>query len=163
MKITRRFFVAASGAFALAAAACSTLAQNVSQAASYASSIASGLQKVLPQIGSITGIAATKVAQIGQDIAQLQTAAANLAASASTAQGAPIATQIIALVEDAISALAAVPVIPAPISTAFEAASVLLPLIASAFGVTLPASLAAKASASAMTPAQAQAYLDGLK
>lgn len=163
MKITRRFFVVASSMAAFIVSACANFAKIVSQVSQDVSSIASGLLKVLPQAGQIVGITPDKVAIIGEAVSSLQNLAAKLASATSNAEAQPIVKQVEAAINSIIDALAGIPFIPPPFSTALQAAVVLVPVIETAAGLLVPQQMKLRAAAVSMSPNQARAFLDSLK
>jgi hypothetical protein len=166
MQFSRRHLIGASAAaLALVGAGCSGNAtQDLATAAQDAITIANGLQGVLVQLATVPGMSAGVLAQIGVYVSDIKAAAASLQAASSTA--APgLVSQIEAAVNAVISAAAALP-LPPPISTALQAAAILLPIIETAVGMIVqPSPAPAAASLKAlppMTPEQAIAALNAI-
>jgi hypothetical protein len=139
--------------------ACSTFQQVASVVASDTLTIANGLTGVLAQLGTYSFVPAALISKVGVYIADVKSVATSLqTASASSATA--LVQQVETDVNAVVSALAGLP-LPAPISTALQAASVLLPVIEAAVGLvvsqftgtgtTTPAA-AMRATAPAMTP-----------
>jgi hypothetical protein len=170
MQMNRRnFLVTGVSLIALVGCTAAQVTAALQQAAADAQSIGNGLKAVLPQIGTLVGINPATVALIGSAVADIQTAAAGIGAAASASAALPSVQQLEGDFNSIVSALAAVPLIPPPISTALQAASILLPPIESAVGlVVAPAAAAAPhalatASPTVNTPAAARAFLNLLK
>ena len=124
----------------------------------------SRLQGVFASLSGVKGINADLLIQVGVYVQDIKAAAASLQAASSTA--APgLVNQIEAAVNAVIGALAALP-LPPPISTALQAASILLPIIETAVGMIVqpspaPAAVALKALPP-MTPQQAVDALNAI-
>lgn len=149
--MNRRHLLIATPALLLAGCvtgntALATVAQDVA-------TIASGLLGVLPNLPANIIPSAT-MAAVGAAVADLQSLASQVSSAASTTAAQPIVKQVETDVNTIVNALAAFP-IPAPFSTAIQAAAVLLPIIEVAVGFVVPAS----AVRGAMTPDQARAAL----
>ena len=125
-------------ATALGLAACTTT-PTVSQVATDARLVASGLAAVVPTVAALAGIPPATVTQINGDLATAQAAAQALASV--TAGQAPV--NVVAALVDAVNdivALATTPplasLIPPQIETVFAAAHALLPSIEAAAGLS---------------------------
>ena len=155
------------GVSMLPIAACSLtpaqIASISSEVVTNVQAIGSGLKSILPQVAAVVGIPATTVTTVTNLIGEISSVAAGI--SAVTTQ--PAATTVVGQIENdlnaVISALAAVPFLPLPITLALQAASVLLPAAETALGMLVPLSVKARADAVDMTKAGALAYLQSLK
>lgn len=146
---------------------CATANQVASTVAQDASLIATGLKGALANLGAlnIPGLTADKVMTIGLAVAGLQTVATSLLMATTTAVAQPLVQQIETDLNAIVGALAGLP-LPPPISTALQAAAILLPVIETAIGMVLPptapATPAARLAASVtMTADQARLILKG--
>jgi hypothetical protein len=155
--ITRRSLGLALAAAPLAACAGVSL-QTV---ASDVSIIADGMKGVLVQLGalSIPGLTPQLMAQIGGYVADLQSVAAVISGTSSVDAAKPLVAQVETLVNAIVGALAVLP-LPPPISTALQAAAILLPVIEMALGMVTGQP---KAKAGAMSADQARMVLRGAR
>jgi hypothetical protein len=124
--ITRRSLGLALAAAPLAACAGGTSLQTV---ASDVNIIAGAMKGVLVQLGalSIPGLTPQLMAQIGGYVADLQSVAAAISGTSSVDAAKPLVAQVETLVNAIVGALAVLP-LPPPISTALQAAAILLPV-----------------------------------
>lgn len=124
-----------------------------SQVVSDVGLIASGLAGALP---GLTGISASTASTITGYVNQLTSLAGGVTTLLTATSAQPIIQQVISIVED-IAAIAG-PALPPPWGTAIMAAEVLLPVLASAVGIFMPAA----AAAPAMSPSQARLVLSAI-
>lgn len=160
---TRRQLLAGAAAFpfvaALAGCAGTTAAGSaLQQAISDAGLIATGLAGALKQLAAAS-FSAPILVKATTAVADIQAAVAALASAASATAAQPLVQRIGADVNAVVGVLAGLP-LPAPVSTALTAASVLLPVIEAAVGIVVSA--VAPHAQSAMTPAQARRALAAL-
>lgn len=136
--------------------------QAIATVANDAKLIASGLQGVLVQLGNlnVAGLTPAILATVGSAVTNLQAVADAIAGVATNAAAQPLVQKIETYVNTIVSALAVLP-LPPPISTALQAAAILLPIIEAAVGMVLPASTARAAKGLALTPDQARLVLAG--
>jgi hypothetical protein len=137
------------------------------QAGTDAKLIGNGLLSVLPQLATVAGITPATLAAVQAAVTGIQTAATAIAAASSASAALPAVQSLEADFNAIIGALASVPLIPPPISTALQAASILLPIIEAAVGLVLPAQAVAPhamatAPASMNTPDSARLFLGSL-
>lgn len=150
------------GACALAACTLSPSIETVLHTAiDDVEAIAAGFLGVLPQIGTVIGISAKLVAEVGAAIGDLQTLATQIEAVTNTTTAQPIVQQIEAKVNIVIEMLAALP-LPPSVQLALQAASILLPLIEAAVHLLVSPKLAARAEQGRLTPEQARNVLRAL-
>lgn len=153
--MNRRHFLASAGALAgiAALAGCATgsppLAQVVADVQTIASGLSGAIEKLPPGI-----IPGGTPSVITAALADLQAVAASIGAADTAAAAQPLVQRVAVDVNVVVGALASLP-LPAPVSTAFQAAMVLLPVIEAAVGMMVPAG----ATPGAMTPAQARVVL----
>lgn len=156
----RRNLLIATPALALGACNTINIDKTLATVAADANLIAGGLKGVLAQLGplNIPGLDTAILGKAATAIAGIQTVAASLTGVTSTAAAQPLVQKIESYVNVVVSALASLP-LPPPISTAIQAAAILLPIIEIAVGLAVPAS-AAKASP-AMDANMARVILSG--
>lgn len=148
--LTRRHLVAgtAPAAAFIALAGCSTSgttpAQIVTDVKNAVSALASSFSTVLAQAPNAVppATAATITSALAQASSVLGSLSTNLAANVA----APVVQQVEQAINTVISAAAAVPLIPAPFSTALEAAAIVLPVIEAWVNSILPAPAPAAAA-----------------
>ncbi|MGA9865253.1 MAG: hypothetical protein WBQ75_02310 [Acetobacteraceae bacterium] len=146
-----------AGAALLAAtslAACATGTPTPAAVASDVNLIATAFAAMLPTLASIPGINASTTASVNQAIGDLQVAATAIVSAATTAAAQPVVSRVETDVNAVIAVLAGLP-LPAPIPAVLEAASVLLPIIETAVGMTTLVGI----TPATMTPTQARAAL----
>lgn len=155
----RRSFIISSSALGLAA--CQTVDKNVAIVAADAKIITNGLAGILPQLGAL-GIGIP--AEVATALASLQSVADSLGAATTVASAQPLVQKIETYVNTIVGALAAIPLIPPPISLVLQAASILLPVLETAVGLVINsfgASAKMRASARGMSADQARLILQG--
>lgn len=132
--------------------------QTISNVVSDVQIIGDGLQGVFAQLGqlSLPALTPSIMSTVGNAITNLQKVAAALGAVNTTAAAQPLVKKIETYVNAVVSALAMLP-LPPPISTAIQAAAILLPIIETAVGLAIPQT----PKASSMSPAQARMVLLG--
>lgn len=123
--------------------------------------IAVGFLGVLPQMGTIIGLSATVIAEIGAAVGNLQTLAAQIKLVTGTFAAQPIVQQVETEVNAVITMLAGLP-LPPPVQIALQAASILLPLIESAVNLAVLPTVTARAERGRLTPEQARNVLRAL-
>ncbi len=146
-----------AGAASLAAtslAACAVGTPTPTAVASDVNLIATAFAAMLPTLASIPGISAPTTTSVNQAIGDLQVAATAIVAAATIAAAQPVVSRVETDVNAVIVVLAGLP-LPAPIPSVLEAASVLLPIIETAVGMTTLVGI----TPAAMTPTQARAAL----
>lgn len=148
----------------IALGACQNFSGIATQVASDVGLIATAFQAALPNFAKIVGISPTQLATINADVTDLVQVSGEIAKVAGDNQAQPLVQRVEGDVNGIVGVLAGLP-LPAPISTALEAAGVLLPVIEAAVGlvVTPPTATALYAAHSHMTPDQARAVLEGLR
>jgi hypothetical protein len=151
--IPRRAVLGTSIGAAVNLIACST-SPSVTQLASDAALVASGLKSALPMLLTVVNVPAATVSQISQYITDIS-AAANAVQGATTTSAAlaPI-QQLIASVNAIVGVVATIPAVPSQVAEIFAAASALLPAIEAAVGLSATAIATAP-----MTPSQARSIL----
>lgn len=139
--MNRRYFLAAStlalpGCTLTGNAPNTTVDSAISLVANDAGLIANGLQGVLTQLPAlnISGLTPAILAEVGSDVADAKALAVALAGATSAAAAQPIVQKIETYVNTIVSTLAVLP-LPPPISTALQAAAILLPVIEAAVGL----------------------------
>jgi hypothetical protein len=159
----RLFSSAAIGALTLGLGACASQPVDTTLAtvAADVNTIAAGLKGVLTQLGtmSIAGLTPAIVSTVGTAIANIQSVAAAVSTATTTAAVQPLVQKIETYLNAVISALAAILLRP-PISTALQAAAILLPVVEAAIGLVTNA-VPMQMGASAMTADQARLILRG--
>jgi hypothetical protein len=161
--ITRRLLVSAAPAVALAPllAACAgkTVDQSIATVVTDVSTIANGLQGTLTQLGAlgVAGLTPAIVSTVGNYVADLQQVATQVSGATTTAAAQPLVQKVETYVNTIVSTLALIP-LPPPISTALQAAAILLPVIEVAVGLLVPPTNGASPG---MTPDQARLVLLG--
>lgn len=136
----RRNLLLGSTALGVTACAGQTVDQDVVMVAADASTIANGLTGVLAQLGPLAatyGIPASTMASVSTAVAGLQAIAAQMSGVTTAAAAQPMVQKIETYVNTIVSALAAFPLIPPPISTTLTAAAILLPVIESVVGIVI--------------------------
>lgn len=144
-------------------AACATLDTTLATVAADTNTIALGLKGVLAQLGTlnIPGLTTSVMATVGTAISSLQSVAAAIAGTTTTAAAQPLVQKIESYVNTVVGALALLP-LPPPISTALEAAAILLPLIETAVGLATNSVMRPRGVMPGMTPDQARLILAGI-
>lgn len=118
-------------------AACAGTDQTVKIVATDVQLIANGLQGILPNLGTLAGLSPESLATIANALADLQQVASAIAQTSTTAEEKPLVQKVEAYVNTIVSILAAIPLIPPPISTVLQAAAILLPIIETAVGLVV--------------------------
>lgn len=157
----RRLFLVLASTSALAACANTSTNTNttVSNLANDIALIAGGLQGVLPSIAAIHGLSASGLAKVNQAVADLQVLAREIGAVVDTTAAQSIVRQVETDVNAIITVVAALPSIPESVSLALQSASVLLPIIELAVGITVPQKVTARAAKTSLAPSQARNVL----
>jgi hypothetical protein len=161
--ISRRSLVASTPLAALAmlgACAGKSADQTIATVAADANTIAGGLKGVLAQLGplNVPGLTPSVISTVGVAVSEIQTVAASLSGVTSAAAAQPLVQKIETYLNTIVAALAGLP-LPPPISTALQAAAILLPIIEAAVGLVVQQ--AAKAAPGAISPDQARMILRG--
>lgn len=160
--MNRRTLLAAMAISPLAACSSTTPPDpNLSQAVQDVNALSAGLSGMLAGLSAsgAAGLTPDVLATVNGAIANLKTAAAAIAKTATAVAAQPVVQQVEGYVNTVVSVLGALP-LPPPISTVLEAASVLLPIIEAAVGLLTPAAKM-KAAPASMTPDQARLILLG--
>jgi hypothetical protein len=155
--------LAVAAVFGTAACAGSPAA-DLAQVVDDVASIAQGLAAVLPQLGGV--VSANLLARVSGFIMQLEMIATELKSISTVAGAQPLVQQVETIIEGIVSTLASVPLLPPQFSLALTAASVLLPVLFTAVGLVFNTSsmtMSMVAAGRVMTPAQARAFLRGLR
>lgn len=151
------------GAAAVPLAACSSAQPdpNLTQAVADVNALSAGLSGMLAGLSAsgVSGLTPDVLATVNGAIANLKTAAAAIAKTATAVAAQPVVQQVEGYVNTVVSVLGALP-LPPPISTILEAASVLLPIIETTVGLLAPTA-GMRMKAAAMTPDQARLILLG--
>src|SRR5690348_4164343 len=122
------------------------------QVAADVSRVAESLTLVLPQIGALNHVPADKLAMMTAAVADLQTAAGQLAIADASASNAALALRIETDMETALSALTPLMgILPPEVKTVVLSIEVLAPVIETALGLAVPA--APPATTAAHVPA----------
>lgn len=141
-----------------ALAGCNVPDATVAQVSSDVSAIASSLQQVLGQIGSVSGVSAATVSTVGTAVADIQALATAISGAASVAVQKPLVQRLEGYVGAVVAALVPLSaVLPPPIPQVVMAVSILLPIVEAAVGMILPAQ--ATAARPAMSSDQARVLL----
>lgn len=166
MNVSRRNLLSTAGGFIaclpfLDACTTSQVAAALPQYAQDATTIANGLEVALTQLKTVNGVPPATLTQIGGYITDMQSVAAAISNAASASAALPSVQQLEADVNGAVSAAAALgSLLPPPVSTALQAAAVLLPVVET--GVGLVVNAVKPTTGATMTPAQARGILNGL-
>jgi hypothetical protein len=158
--ISRRSILAVTPLAALAACAGQSADQTIATVAADANTIAGGLQGVLAQLGplNVPGLTPSVISTVGVAVSQIQTVAASISGVTSAAAAQPLVQKIETYLNTIVAALAGLP-LPPPVSTALQAAAILLPIIEVAVGLVVQQ--AAKAAPGAISPDEARMILRG--
>lgn len=124
------------------------------------SDLAGGLvDKLLPILGTVTGLSPETAAEIRGWTAAIQTLAGQVAGVLSIDAATPLIKQIGPIAMQIVGALAGVPGLPPEMSLILSAVSVLVPVIMATVGLSLPRAVPRFAGYRALTPEQARAVL----
>ena len=139
----------------LPVAGCAQINLTPSSLASDAALIVNGINTVAKNYAAGFGLPANTVNQIQGWAAAASKAASDISATISTASSLTNVQAIATALNGIVGVLATVPVLPPVVTAALTAAQVLLPVIESLVGITVPAG----AAPAGMTPDAARAYL----
>lgn len=134
---------------------CAQINLTPSSLASDAALIVNGINTVAKNYAAGFGLPANTVNQIQVWAAAASKAASDISATISTASSLTNVQAIATALNGIVGVLATVPVLPPVVTAALTAAQVLLPVIESLVGITVPAG----AAPAGMTPDAARAYL----
>jgi hypothetical protein len=160
--LLRRALMASTALVAVTACANMTVTRIAQQALTDTQLLASGVAKIIPQLGSIPGITAAVESSATSIINNIDSAAATLSSTITTVQAQPSESKIEGYFDSLVTILGTFgTLIPAPIGTILTAAEVLLPFILQTVGLPVAASTRYGAAAAKMTVAEARVILAG--